>query len=638
MFGLLVIVVFSAAVFAVLHLTRSEQPPTTTPETRRKDTPATDPRLTYDTPYRNVKPGVKYVGDAACETCHAGICKTYHAHPMGRSAGSVVGTPAIEKFPASGPASAHSGPFELVVEKTAGGATHRVKLREPGGAKASEVEMPVQVVIGSGTRGRSYLTVADGFVSQSPVSWYSPDERWGLSPGFDIGRSVTWPVDTPCLYCHTGVVEQIPGTENRFREPLFAGQAAIGCERCHGPGELHVADRSRDLNPAIPDTSIVNPRHLSQSLQLAVCEQCHLQGKVRVVRRGRNLFDYRPGLPFELFASVFVRPPDAADANDSVGQFEQMEQSRCFTRSGRLTCTSCHDPHAVPTAADRDAHYRQRCQTCHQGPGQKACASPAADRQAKGDSCVACHMPKAPSTSIVHASVTNHRVPRTSAPIARQPDPFASAPLVRFRPSVGLPRGEQDRDFAIALAEYGGPAIPDDPGVRGAFRVFAVTPLKAAVARAPEDTDAWVALVRAQVAVGEAVEALKSARSAVRSAGESELTLTVLTEAAAAAGEHQLAVDTAGKWAALNPRSTDPLFQRAAAHFNRQDWAKSEADWRAVLKINPFLVKARLHLAVCLHRRGDAAGAGEEVQAAAKLEPDAAAQERMMTWYRQAIR
>ncbi len=44
--------------------------------------PAKDPRLTFDTPFRNVKPEVKYVGDAACAECHSAIDESYHRHPM----------------------------------------------------------------------------------------------------------------------------------------------------------------------------------------------------------------------------------------------------------------------------------------------------------------------------------------------------------------------------------------------------------------------------------------------------------------------------------------------------------------------------------------------------------------------------
>src|SRR5438067_13883708 len=44
-----------------------------------------DPRHTFATPYRNVHPDVKYVGDAECAACHPSQAETYREHPMGRS-------------------------------------------------------------------------------------------------------------------------------------------------------------------------------------------------------------------------------------------------------------------------------------------------------------------------------------------------------------------------------------------------------------------------------------------------------------------------------------------------------------------------------------------------------------------------
>ena len=45
------------------------------------------------------------------------------------------------------------------------------------------------------------------------------------------------------------------GTLNRYEPPIFQGHA-IGCERCHGPGELHA---SRGEESAGTDLTIVNP-------------------------------------------------------------------------------------------------------------------------------------------------------------------------------------------------------------------------------------------------------------------------------------------------------------------------------------------------------------------------------------------
>src|SRR5262249_7803064 len=44
--------------------------------------------------YRNVEPGVAYVGDAICARCHREIAESFGSHPMGRSM-----APAAEVMP-----------------------------------------------------------------------------------------------------------------------------------------------------------------------------------------------------------------------------------------------------------------------------------------------------------------------------------------------------------------------------------------------------------------------------------------------------------------------------------------------------------------------------------------------------------
>ena len=51
------------------------------------DEPAPEnPHLAFLTPFRNVKPDVKYVGDLACKACHEEVHRSFHQHPMGLSA------------------------------------------------------------------------------------------------------------------------------------------------------------------------------------------------------------------------------------------------------------------------------------------------------------------------------------------------------------------------------------------------------------------------------------------------------------------------------------------------------------------------------------------------------------------------
>src|ERR1700694_2164114 len=60
--------------------------------------PPEDPRLTSDTPYRNVRPEVNYVGGEICGSCHAEQAASYRRHPMGKSLAPVSEAAPLESF------------------------------------------------------------------------------------------------------------------------------------------------------------------------------------------------------------------------------------------------------------------------------------------------------------------------------------------------------------------------------------------------------------------------------------------------------------------------------------------------------------------------------------------------------------
>ena len=602
---------------------------TAAPEDEVADPLPPDPRLTFPTPFRNVAPDTRYVGDAKCAPCHGDICTSYHAHPMGRSA-SLGTTVPIEHYgpPANNPFAV--GGYELRAETTPEGAIHRVRAKGANGEALPDDTVAADLAIGSGTRGRSYVSVEGGSVWQSPLSWFSSGSKWDLSPGFDLGSGGRRAISPECFFCHVDRVEPVPKALNRYREPLFPVQVAIGCERCHGPGELHAAERALGKAFAKVDTSIVNPKHLSNALQESICAQCHLQGEERVARRGRSASEFRPGLPFEQFVGVFVRHPDIVDSSRSVGQFEQLRMSRCTTADGgRILCTSCHDPHKVPEAAKKDRHYRNRCLTCHE---TKPCKAPAPDRTAKADNCTACHMPKAGSGNIAHTSVTDHRIMRR--PIATPPGTLVpgTVPLVPFH---AMPDdAATGRDLGIALARLAAKLPPGS--VQHEFLVrLARERLGAALETRKGDADAWLALSRTLKAEGEPAARSAAAERALKLAPESEAALTEVADAAFDGAEYDRAEWATGALIALNPRSAESLLLRANVHAARKRWESAERDCRAALKIHPLHARARLVLAVCLHARGDAAAAGIEAETAIGLIVIPAQKSSFRMWFQQ---
>jgi hypothetical protein len=78
---------------------------------------------------------------------------------------------------------------------------------------------------------------------------------------------------------------------------------AIGCEACHGPGELHVKEmqtpREFSLGQNEVDSSIVNPTKLPPQLADDICRYCHQSRDTVVLLPGKGYQDFRPGTPLE---------------------------------------------------------------------------------------------------------------------------------------------------------------------------------------------------------------------------------------------------------------------------------------------------------------------------------------------------
>ena len=572
-----------------------------------------DPRRTYATSYRNVRPEVRYVGDAACAGCHRALAETYARHPMGRSVTAAGGLAALDRYdPAS------HNPFEQwgdrfrVVPRDG-----RVFHQETRDGVTLEAE--VRFALGSGTRGRSYVVDRDGYLFQSPVSWFSQKAIWSGSPGFAADRHFGRPVNVACLFCHVNDAEPVGGAVNRFRTPVQV--SAVGCERCHGPGELHVS-RQQAGGGAAPDDTIVNPARLAPPLREAVCQQCHLQGEQRVLARGRGPFDYRPGLPLHLFWSVFMRRPDLNPGRKAVGQVEQMAASRCFRESkGKLGCVSCHDPHALPAAAERAAFYRSRCLNCHD---EAACRlGPDDRRKANGDDCAACHMPRAATADIAHTAVTDHRVlarpdaaARPAPPRPLQPD---EVPLVHFHEDL-LPPADPgaSRDLGVALTML----ARKQPAAARPLGALALSPLEAAVRRDPGDVAAQEARGYALWLRGWETDARRAFEAALALAPEDEV---ALQDAALLAGSTDRDAEAIAYWRraiAVNPWAAAYREQLAGLLAKGADWASAADEARAALRLDPFRVETRKLLIHALLRSGRPKDAAAEWDTLLSMKPD----------------
>src|SRR5262249_45446282 len=130
----------------------------------------------------------------------------------------------------------------------------------------------LQYVIGAGVNGQTYIVNRGGYLFQAPLSYYAKAEEWNLSPGYELNDPGFSRLMLPgCVICHSGRPQARSNGNGSYGDPPFA-ELAIGCENCHGPGQLHVAERSRGIPRQGPtDSSIVNPGKLPVRLAEEIC-------------------------------------------------------------------------------------------------------------------------------------------------------------------------------------------------------------------------------------------------------------------------------------------------------------------------------------------------------------------------------
>jgi hypothetical protein len=602
-----------------------EQPPPDEPPPR---VPAADPRVTYDGPFLNVRPEVRYVGDEQCVGCHDDIIATYRNHPMARTLAP------IEAMATAYPDDkAHNNPFDakgtrFTIDRQGGRVLHRRARVDEAGRPLAEQVFDVRYAIGSGKHGSSYLAVHDDVLVQTPISWFTQKQIWDLSPGFDDTQVTGRAVPGKCMFCHANRAAFREGSVNRLAPAGLDGHG-IGCERCHGPAELHLRRLARhEKVHGKADYTIVNPKYLEPARREAVCQQCHLQGETRVPRRGQHAEDFRPGLPLESVLTVLVHVTGEGANQKAVNHVEQMYQSACFRRSpadAKLGCTSCHNPHQTVAPSERATYYRGRCLTCHQ---PESCTAPAADRRAKGDGCVACHMPPYGTSNIAHTASTDHRIPRRPEPPGPEapegprldlPNHFwPGLPLLPFhREGLDPADPELRRDLAVGVM---GLAMQSRGG-RSQYADRMLQYLEVALRRDPDDGDAQEAKANALMATGRAAAGLATVEALLAREPDRETALKSAVLMATQLKDSDKAITYARRCRDANPSKPD--YRAGLARFlvgaGRWDEAAPEAE--AWARLDPCSVPARWLHVRCLLRQGKKSEAHDEFRVIEAMKP-----------------
>ena len=403
-----------------------------------------------------------FVGSQSCQRCHEAIYDKYQSHPMAHAmslAGDLEPSAEhqVESLAFSNP------PFlEYEVEVSGDDILHHERVIGQDGEVLVEQTEPVAFAIGSGARGRSYVVERDGELFMSPISWYSSDENWDLSPGYRPADHPQFsrPVADRCLRCHCGQPAEVSGDNVEFpayEKPIVI-EAGISCERCHGPGAEHIQFHDSGKASSGRADPIVNPTKLDAIQRDDVCNQCHLQGQFEVLRPGRHPSDFRPGDAIADVWTTFIEGTNVEQdqSTKAVSHVQQMQSSRCYIESDRaLACVSCHDPHGMASLEERTIQVRQACLKCH---NDADCSEAMPVRRATSlpDNCVECHMPRLAAHDVPHTTQTDHRIRKR--PLEKSEESPASATA----PNSGMawkvyeqethPLGETEFDRALGIA------------------------------------------------------------------------------------------------------------------------------------------------------------------------------------------
>ncbi|MBX7109687.1 MAG: tetratricopeptide repeat protein [Chitinophagales bacterium] len=357
--------------------------------------------------YRNWSDTADYVGMNSCKTCHRQIYETFMATGMGKSWDMASPAKSSGKF------DSHNvvyDPYKNFYYQPfwKDSLLYIMEYRLEGKDTIYKRIQQITYIVGSGQHTNSHLWQVNGFLYQAPLTFYTQKGVWDLPPGFEDGLSTRWNrmISVECMNCHNMYPDFDTTSENRFA----VIKSGIECERCHGPGEVHVNEKLKGItvhtDTAI-DYTIVNPAKLSRDMQVELCQRCHLQG-ISVLNSGKTMFDFKPGQPLNSVMNVFMPRYKGGDGKFIMASHaDRMKQSQCYLHS-QMTCLTCHDPHLSVKVTPPD-RFNTACASCHSN-SNNGCKLSSMQRMAAKNNCYECHMPVSETLDIPHVTVHDHRV------------------------------------------------------------------------------------------------------------------------------------------------------------------------------------------------------------------------------------
>ncbi|MEP2279390.1 multiheme c-type cytochrome [Maribacter sp.] len=247
----------------------------------------------------------------------------------------------------------------------------------------------IDIVIGSGVKGQSYLHWEDDRLSQLQVSYFKPTGNWVNSPNFP-NQYYTRKVDDNCLKCHVTFAKNtnVSGNGNMYdREQMLLG---VDCQRCHGPSEEHV--KYHRANPDDKQSSFISSyTNYTRQQRLDACAVCHSGLQAQQIKG--NPFLFLAGDTLSQFSKNYKNYDTNLKLDVHGNQMGLLGSSSCFINSTEMDCVTCHDPH-VNQRSNANV-FNSKCLTCHDT--EKINSLTVNTIHNSAQNCISCHMPLVPS-------------------------------------------------------------------------------------------------------------------------------------------------------------------------------------------------------------------------------------------------
>lgn len=315
-------------------------------------------------------PKAHYVGSQSCEKCHAEV---YAGWKQTRMA-NVVRDPKTH-------------PEAVLADFTHANPLVTFSLKD------------VAFVYGSRWKQRFFTKRGDDYFVE-PAQWDVAKKKW---LPFHVEAGTDWwvpfygasnferPTGTLCDGCHS-VGYNI--------ETKQVAEWNVGCEKCHGPGSLHVAHPAKD--------NIVNPATLDYVRANDTCIQCHSQGRTLQDTFAGKYYDWPVGFVVGNRLADFWRLEELKPGRTDFFQYADMTahknrmQGNDFIQSTmyhrELRCFDCHDVHSSKNPSNLRAVGNALCLGCHTKENPAGLHGTVSEHThhaegSKGSECIACHMP-----------------------------------------------------------------------------------------------------------------------------------------------------------------------------------------------------------------------------------------------------